>query len=80
MPQIQLGIELATQPFHIEQGLLQQHQLRLHLHVEATGGVEQIEQHVAEGDLGERFLEDGLQHGADGELELVHLGIGRYPA
>jgi hypothetical protein len=38
---------------------LQQHQLRLHLHVEATGGVEQVEQHVAEGDLGERFSKMG---------------------
>ncbi|MNT63518.1 hypothetical protein D3C72_2013420 [compost metagenome] len=50
-PQVQLGVELTTQAFDVEQGLLQQHQLRLNFHVEAARGLEQAHQHLAEGNI-----------------------------
>ncbi|MCY1379261.1 hypothetical protein D9M69_669650 [compost metagenome] len=34
VPQIQLRVQVAAQTFDVEQGLLQQHQLRLDLHME----------------------------------------------
>ncbi len=36
VPHVELGIQLAAQTFDVEQRLLQQHQLRLNHHVEAT--------------------------------------------
>ncbi|MNC71783.1 hypothetical protein D3C75_1227410 [compost metagenome] len=50
-PQVEVGIQLAAEALDVEQGLLQQHQLRLHLHVEAPRGLEQAQQHLAEGDV-----------------------------
>src|SRR5690554_3058181 len=79
-PQIQLRIQLAAQAFHVQQGFLQQHQLRLHFHIEATGGLEQAQQEVAERNVFQRPLENRLAHGTDGGFEFVHPGIRRYPA
>ena len=45
-------VELAAQAFDVEQRLLQQHQLRLDFDIEATRGLEQAEQHLAEGLIG----------------------------
>src|SRR5690554_6001307 len=79
-PQIQLRIQLAAQAFHVQQGFLQQHQLRLHFHVEAARGLEQAQQEVAEGDVFQWPLENRLTHSTDGGFEFVHPGIRRYPA
>mgnify|MGYP005613205479 CR=1 FL=1 len=35
-PEVELRVELATQPFDVEQGFLQQHQLRLNLDLETA--------------------------------------------
>ncbi len=79
-PQIQVRIQLAAQTLDVEQGLLQQHQLRLHFHVEAPCHLEQPDQQLTEGDVFQRLLEDGLAHGTDRRLELVDLGFRRHPA
>ena len=50
-PQIQVRIELAPQAFDIEQGFLQQHQLRLHFDIETAGSLKQPQQHLAQRDL-----------------------------
>ena len=79
-PQVELGIQLAPQALDVEQGLLQQHQLRLDLHVETARGLEQAQQEVTEGDLADRFLPYRFADRADRRLELVHPGIARHPA
>ncbi len=79
-PQVQLWVELAAQALDVQQGLLQQHQLRLDLHVEASRGLEQAQQDLAKGDLVQRALEDRFAHGADGRLEFVDAGVLRHPA
>src|SRR4030065_2228708 len=48
LPQVELRIELATEAFDIEECLLQQHELRLHLHVETARGLAPAE-HTAAG-------------------------------
>ena len=50
-PEVEIGIELAPEALDVEQRLLQQHELRLDLHVEATRRLEQPHQHLAELDL-----------------------------
>ena len=40
-PEVQIRIKLTPQAFHIQQGFLQQYQLRLHFHVEAPRRLEQ---------------------------------------
>src|SRR5690606_24842128 len=79
-PQVQLGVELAAQPLDVQQGLLQQDQLGLYFHIEPTGGLEQAQQQLTEGDVLERAFEDGLADAADGRLEFVDPGLRRYPA
>ncbi len=78
LPQIQVGVELAAQAFDVEQRLLQQHQLRLHFHVEAARGLKQPHQHQAQRNLAERAVEIRLAAGTDGAFELLHAGrLGR---
>ena len=79
-PQVEVGIELAPEPFDVEQRLLQQHELRLHLDVEAARGLEQPQQHAAERDLLQRPVEDRLAHRADRGFELVDARVRRRPA
>ena len=80
LPQVEIGVELAPQALDIEQGLLQQHQLRLDLHVEAARGLEQPQQHASEGDFLERAVESRFAHRANRRFEFVHPGILRRPA
>ncbi|MNJ72823.1 hypothetical protein D3C77_695340 [compost metagenome] len=47
-PQVQFRIKLASESFDVEQGLLQQHQLRLHFDIEAARSLEQAQQDLAE--------------------------------
>ena len=54
------GIELPAEAFDVEQRLLQQHQLRLDLDVEATRRLEQTQQHHAERNVLQRLVEHRL--------------------
>ena len=80
VPEVELGVELAAQALDVEQGFLQQHQLRLDFDVEATRGLEQPHQHLAQRDVFERPVEMRLADGTDGALQRVDPGIGRHPA
>ena len=53
-----LFAQLAPQARDVQHGLLQQHQLRLDLDVEAARSLEQAQQHLAEGDVLQRTVED----------------------
>src|SRR5690606_35198296 len=79
-PQVELRIELAAQPFDIEQRLLQQYQLWLYFHVEASRRIEKPHRDLREGYLGERLAEDGFADRSHGRLEFVYAGVGWYPA
>src|SRR6266850_6155485 len=79
-PEIQVGIEVPAQAFDVEQGLLQQHQLRLDLDVETARSLEQAQQHFAEGNLLQGLVEDGLANCANRGFEFVHAGLRRDPA
>ena len=48
--------------------------------VEAARGLEQAQQHLAEGNILERLVEDGFAHGANGRLELVDARVFGRPA
>src|SRR5438105_1643589 len=80
VPQVQVGVELAPEPFDIEQRLLQQHELRLDLDVEAARGLEQPQQHLAERDVLQRPVEVRLADRADRAFELVDTRRRRHPA
>jgi hypothetical protein len=80
LPQVEVGIELAAQAFDVEQRLLQQHQLRLHFHVEAARGLEQAQQHLAERDVLQRTVEDRFAAGAHGRFQFIDAGFLRRPA
>ncbi|MNL76122.1 hypothetical protein D3C87_2020390 [compost metagenome] len=47
VPQIEVRVQLTAQAFDVQQGFLQQNQLRLHFHVEAARGLEQAHQYLA---------------------------------
>ena len=79
-PQVELGVELAAQALDVQQRLLQQHQLRLDLDIEAARGLEQPHQHLAERDVLERAVEMRLADRADRAFELVGPGGRRHPA
>ena len=64
VPQVELGIELTAKPFNVEQGFLQQYQLRLHLHIELARGAEQRDQHVTKGYVGQRPFKHRLAEGS----------------
>ena len=78
-PQVEVRVEFAAESLDREQRLLQQHELRLHFHVEAPRRLEQAEQHDAEGDVPERLVEDRLADRAHGRLELVDARVLRHP-
>ena len=35
-PEVEVWVELSAQPLNVEQGLLEQHQLRLNFHIESS--------------------------------------------
>ena len=80
LPEIELGVELPAQAFDREQRLLQQHELRLHFHVELARRLKQAQQHEPERDVLQRLVEDRLADRAHGGLELVDARTGRHPA
>ena len=79
-PQVQIRVQLAAQAFDVEQGFLQQHQLRLDLDLEPPRCLEQPHQHHTQRNFTQGAVEIGFTHGADGRLQLVHPGIRRHPA
>ena len=79
-PDVELRIQLASQALHVEQRLLQQHELRLDLHVEAPRDLEQAQQDAPEGDVLERAVEDRFAHGAHRGLHLIDARVRRHPA
>ena len=72
-PEIELRVELPAEPFDVEQGFLQQHQLWLHLHVELASGLKELDQKVAERDLVQRLGEDRLADFLNHALERVRV-------
>src|SRR4029453_4223159 len=79
-PKVEVGVELAPQAFDVEQRLLQQHELGLDLDIESARRAKELEQHTAERDLGQRPVEDRLQHRPDLGLELVDPRAGWHPS
>src|SRR5204863_4289521 len=79
-PEVEVGVELAPEPFDVEQRLLQHDKLRLDLDVEAPRGLEQAQEQPAEIDLLQRAREYRLAHRADRRFELVDARRGRHPA
>ena len=79
-PQVQVGVELAPQSLDLDQGLLQQHELGLHFHVEASGDFEQAQQKLVEVDVLEWSEQDGLAQAADDRLQIFHPRVGSHPA
>src|SRR5205807_29288 len=79
VPQVEVGVELASQAFDVEQRLLQQHELGLDLDVEAPRGLEQAQQQPAEVDFLQRPREYRLADRADRRLELVDTRVRRHP-
>ena len=79
-PEIELRIELAPESLDIEQGLLQQYELRLNFDVEPAGSLEQAQQHLAQGNLGQRPVEIGFANRAHSAFELLFARIGWDPA
>jgi len=70
---------VTPQPLHLQQRLLQQHELRLDVHAEAPPHLEEAQQELAEVDVLERLVEDRLAHRADRPLELLQARIARHP-
>ena len=50
------------------------------MHVKTTGGIEQIQQHMAEWNFGQWFGKNRLEHRAQRRLKFFNFGVGRYPA
>ena len=79
-PKVQFVVELAPQAFDLQQGFLQQHQLRLNLIVEAPRHLKQPQQKEAERDVLQRSLPDRLADGANGAFKRLDTGALRNPA
>src|SRR5690554_3437339 len=57
LPEIKIGVEIATHTLYVQERFLQQYQLRLYFNVEATRGLKEPEQHLPQGNLGQRPVE-----------------------
>ena len=79
-PDVDLRVQRATDPLDVEQGLLQQDQLRLQGQLVALGGAEQLEQHLGQRHLRQRPGEVRLADAAHGGLQLLQAHRGRHPA
>ncbi len=79
-PQIEVGIELTAQSLDVEQRLLQQHELRLDLDIEASRGLEQAHQHQPQRQLLQRPVEERLAAGAHRRLEFLDPRMTRHPS
>ncbi len=79
-PQVQVRVQFAAQPFHVQQGFLQQDQLRLDFHVEAARGLEQAQQHLPQRDLRQRPIEIRFADGAHRAFQFFFARVRRHPA
>ncbi|ENZ95441.1 IS1478 transposase [Xanthomonas fragariae LMG 25863] len=79
-PDIQPGIELATDAFDIQQRFLQQDQLRLQRQLIALRHAEQFDQHLCQRNLRQRPGEVRLAHRARGRFQFVDTHVVRHPA
>ena len=70
-PNVKTGIEIARHPFDHHHGFLQQDQLRLQFHVEATRGIKQLLQQLCHGNSIGAAAENGF---ADGTQRLREQG------
>ena len=80
VPEIEIGIELAAETFDVQQRLLQQHELRLHFHVELARRLKQRDEKVTERNFLERLFEDRFADATNHVLEFGDLRFFRYPA
>src|SRR6185437_6434887 len=71
-PDVDLRIELAPEPFDVEQGLLKQDQLWLQRQLELARGAEEFRDHFRQRDFRQRPREIRLAYGADRGFQLVH--------
>src|ERR1700758_1905870 len=65
-PDIDFGVEAATQPFDLHHRLLEQQKLRLSLHLELLGDLKELREKAGERDLLQWLAEDRLADGAAG--------------
>ena len=79
-PDVELGIEQAAHALDVEQGFLQQDQLRLQGQFVALGGLEQLHQHLAQRDFAQRPGEVGLADRTRGRFEFIDAHRRRHPA
>ena len=79
-PDVDLRVQLAAHAFDVEQGLLQQDQLRLQGQFVALRGAEQLGQHLGQRDLAERAGEVRLAHRACGGFQFVDADVRGHPA
>ncbi len=79
-PDVDGGVEQPAHALDVEQGLLQQQQLRLDRQLVAVRDLEQLDQHLAQRDLRQRAGEVRLAHRAHRGLEVVDPDVGRHPA
>ncbi len=66
LPHVELGVERPADAFRDHHGLLQQQELRLGLHREGLGDLEQLAQQAADRDLGHGSVADRLGDRAAG--------------
>ena len=79
-PQIHFWIQLAPEALDVEQGFLQQHQLRLDFHLKTTRSLEQPHQHQTQRYFAQRPIETGFTYGTHGRFQFVHARLGGHPA
>jgi len=79
-PEVEFRVELAPEAFHVQQGLLEQHQLGLDFHLEAPGHLKEPQQEVPKGDVLQGPGENGLADGADRRFEFIDARVRRHPA
>src|SRR5689334_2565173 len=77
-PYIECGIEFSRYAFHHDHGLLQQHQLRLKLHVETPRGFKQLLKQAAHRNFLCRETEDRFTDGTERLGECLDVVLFRY--
>ena len=63
-PDIDLGVEASAHPLDLHHRLLEQQKLRLSLHLELLGDLEELGEKAGERNLLQRLAEDRLANGA----------------
>ena len=79
-PDVDGRVQQTAYAFDVEQGLLQQDQLRLQGQLVAARDLEQLDHDFGQRNFAQGTREVGLANGADRRLEFVHAHVGRHPA